>query len=727
MSSRRARAGHAEVTASIKDRISGGLKRIKARMQSFAASSARVGGALTAVGGGSLAALTPLIKLFADFDDQMRTVKAVTGATDEQFKMLSDRSRELGRSTSFMAAEVAGAQVALGRAGFKPDQIDESIESVLALARATGTELPQAAGFGADVLRAFKLETSEMGRVADVLSVTANSSSQTLENLFESLKPVAPIAAEAGDSLEDLAAASGVLANNGIKGSLAGNSLGRAYKNLANAGIQGKLKELTGVDATDSLGNLKPLVGIIQEIGVATEGLGEAARLDAFEQLFGRGQVAALNLANASSGFGDLRAKLEDVDGAAKKTAAEMDGGIGGSIRKLWSAAEGVGLTIIDSLVGPIDLLTRGFTAAAAGLEQFIAKNPGLIQGLAIAAAAVTGVGIGLLTLSGIVTAGSFAVSGLIAVIGVAGSALAFLVSPIGLISVALISGVTAWARYTESGQQSVAFLTEQLNSLLAWSTAVFGGIRDAIAAGDWQLAAQILWKGLEVVWQTGIGAVMGYWIDFKSGIIDVFSSVVPGIRSIWSTITSGIAKELVTVIDLINNVSESLLGVQAIAIDTAGIKRSLDESEEEFQEKLVNERNAREKKRLEEADAEKEKFAATELQRELDTLVKTAAERRAAAENEAEEESKDATSSKLDELLKPSRSRPTGPTVADRQATQISTSGSFSLSQAQSFSSARVAAEQENLKANKRTATATEDMKGILEDAEPSEGLVIT
>jgi len=66
----------------------------------------------------------------------------------------------------------------------------------------------------------------------------------------QAMKYVAPLAMEAGESLEDTAAAIGVIANNGIKGSQAGTVLARAYKNLATDKAQDKLKKL-GIEAVD--------------------------------------------------------------------------------------------------------------------------------------------------------------------------------------------------------------------------------------------------------------------------------------------------------------------------------------------------------------------------------------------------------------------------------------------------------------------------------------------
>src|SRR5690606_20951639 len=115
-----------------------------------------------------------------------------TGATEQEFGSLREEAKRLGAETSFSARQVADAMAELGRAGFTPTQILASTEAVLALSRATDTELARATEIAGAALRGFNLDVTEMGRVTDVLTATANGSAQTLEDLFEAFKPVAP-------------------------------------------------------------------------------------------------------------------------------------------------------------------------------------------------------------------------------------------------------------------------------------------------------------------------------------------------------------------------------------------------------------------------------------------------------------------------------------------------------------------------------------------------------
>ena len=106
----------------------------------------------------------------------MRLAKAVTKATQAEFESMTQVAAKLGRETSFTAKQVADGMVALGRMGFSPKEVEDAIAPTLDLARATGTELGEAADIAANSMRIFGIEAERMSDVADVLTATANGS-----------------------------------------------------------------------------------------------------------------------------------------------------------------------------------------------------------------------------------------------------------------------------------------------------------------------------------------------------------------------------------------------------------------------------------------------------------------------------------------------------------------------------------------------------------------------
>jgi len=145
------RAGEAFVELTTRDsNLRKGLQNAEIRLKAFAVASSEIGRDILAFTTASAATIALSFRIFKNFDTQMRMVKAVTQATGKEFEMLSRRAREIGAATSFTAQEVALAMTALGRMGLRPREIDEAIDSVMNLSRATGTDLAEAADIAAN-------------------------------------------------------------------------------------------------------------------------------------------------------------------------------------------------------------------------------------------------------------------------------------------------------------------------------------------------------------------------------------------------------------------------------------------------------------------------------------------------------------------------------------------------------------------------------------------------
>ncbi len=397
------KAGSAFVLLSIKDSLTRDLKAAQGKLDSFTSSAgSKMQNALA-----SAAPLAKSAQIFSEFDDQMRLVQGVTGSTGAQFETLTETAKELGRTTSWTAAQVAEGMVSLGRAGFKSDEINASIGSVMDLARATGTEIGAATDIAGNALRAFNLPASEMGRVCDVLAATANGSAQTLEDLGEAFKYVAPIAASTGESLEDTAKTVGALANFGVKGSQAGTVIKAIQTRMASdAGAQATYAEL-GIDTRDAEGNLRKVHDVLTDLGAALQNMPSGERLEKIKSVFGQYGLSGVSL--TTSNFKELNAAIDGSSGTAARVAEAMDAGIGGSARKAKSAVEGLAIAIGDALVPHITELTAAVQAASGWLTKFSEEHPQTVKWIGRLASAFVG-------LSGAAYVGGKAVSALVSV-----------------------------------------------------------------------------------------------------------------------------------------------------------------------------------------------------------------------------------------------------------------------------------------------------------------------
>ena len=384
------RAGRAyvEVTAET-SKLKKSLDAAQSRLKDFGRACQGLGRDMMALGGALSLPFALAEKSFAGFDDKMRLVQAVTSSTGDQFDSLTKTAQRLGRETSFTAQQVADAMIGLGRMGFDPSEITAAIEHVLNLSRATGTDLAESADIAANSLRIFGLEAGKMSHVADILTATANGSAQTLTDLFEGLKMAGPSAAAAGENVSELCASLGIMANMGIKGSLAGTALRKAYVQFADVKVQNVLRDV-GVEAVDANGNLRKMAEIMRDVAAATSKMPTAERLSFMKDVFDvRGMMSGLSLAGNIEELDKFLARLRDVSGQADETARAMDRGIGGSFRLFQSAVEGTMNAVGEALSSTLQPMVARITAAINTFTKWVETNKGLVTSIAATVASI--------------------------------------------------------------------------------------------------------------------------------------------------------------------------------------------------------------------------------------------------------------------------------------------------------------------------------------------------
>lgn len=359
-----------------------GLNQAQSKLKRFASGISRFSNKMLKLAPLGIVA-GQMLKTFQEFDDRMRMVKAITGATAQQFDNLTEKAKKLGRETRFTASQVSEGMISLGRMGFSPKEIDDSIKPVMNLSTATGTELATSSEIAANNMRVFGMQANEMADAADLLTVTANGSAQTLVDLGEALKMAGPHAKNAGADLKETCAALGILANMGIRGSLAGTALGKSYKRLADPKVQDYLIQF-GIRTVDATGNLRSMRDILVEIGKTMRTMPSAQRITFAENIFdARGSLGSGILSQNIAGYDEFLKKLDNASGEAARIAKEMESGIGGSFRSMMSAAEGVGIAIGTAMNGPLSDLMNISTKFLRSVSEIIQNNKNLIASFA--------------------------------------------------------------------------------------------------------------------------------------------------------------------------------------------------------------------------------------------------------------------------------------------------------------------------------------------------------
>jgi hypothetical protein len=287
------------------------------------------------------------VRILEEFEQQMAKVKAVTGASEVEFKMLTDSAKELGRASLFTSSEVGQLQEELAKLGFTTPQILQSSEAILQLATATGTELAQASEVAASTLNAFGLEAIEAQNIVDLMAESFSSTPLDINKFQESMKLVAPTARSIGQSVQETTAQLGLLAKSGISGSIAGTQLSRVFIELNKKGITLK-------DAMNQVANSS------DKLGAATELVGD------------RGAKALQIFASQSEELATLTESFKDSTGEAEKMADIVGNTSVGATKKLSSAYEGMVLSIGD---GTEDVLTKVKLFTAEILNSFTDVN----------------------------------------------------------------------------------------------------------------------------------------------------------------------------------------------------------------------------------------------------------------------------------------------------------------------------------------------------------------
>lgn len=336
------------------DLDSSGIEKGLSKLGSIAAKGMKaatvaITGTAAALGGVAAAA----IKVGSDFESQMSRVKAISGATGEEFEQLKAQAMQLGADTSFSASQAAEGMENLAAAGFTTSEIMNAMPGLLNLAAASGEDLASSSDIAASTLRGFGLAASDAAHVADVLAANANRTNSSVADTGEAMKYIAPLARAAGLSLEETAAAIGIMANAGIQGSQAGTSLRGALSRLSKPtdDMAAAMDEL-GISFYDSNGKMKSLTEQVGMLRQATEGMTDEQKNNYLVTLYGQealsGMLALINEGEGS--LGELTEAYRSCDGEAQKAAETMQDNLSGALEQLSGSAETLGLAFYNSV-----------------------------------------------------------------------------------------------------------------------------------------------------------------------------------------------------------------------------------------------------------------------------------------------------------------------------------------------------------------------------------------
>ncbi|EOY5725560.1 phage tail tape measure protein [Enterobacter cloacae] len=423
------------------------------------------------------------------FDKQMSGTQAILGLDkgDDKLAAIRQQARDIGATTAFSPGDVARTQTTLARSGYNADDVLAATGSTVNLSLAADVDIAEAADIITNMQSAFNLPTTEIERVADVMTKGFTSSNTGLVELGEAMKYVAPIAEAAGASIEDTTAMLGILADNGIKGSMAGTGASAIFNRLQ--APMGKAVEAIselGVKTRDSKGNMLPVEKILKAIHKSFEKnkLGTAEQGEYLKVIFGEEAMKGAIKLVAAAGDGSLdkkRQTIRDSKGTTELIAKIQTDNLDGDLKNLQSAWEDLQIEVFDKENSALRRLTVSATEWLGKVSAWAKANPELTQ-----------------TLFSLVAGG-------LALIGVLGG--------IGLIAWPVITGINAII--TTAG-----FLGTQLAAMGTAIVSVLGAI-------TWPVVAVV------AAFVAGALLIRKYWEPISA----FFSGVVEGLKSAFAPV----------------------------------------------------------------------------------------------------------------------------------------------------------------------------------------------
>lgn len=523
------------------------MKDFGSKVESAGKSLLPLSAAVSAVGVAGL-------KVATDFETAMSSVKAITGATGEEFELLREKAIDLGATTAFSSGEVAEAMTEMGKAGWSTQQILDGMGGVLDATAASGESLGSVATIVADSITGFGLAASDSARVADLLTQAANSGTIGITDLGESYKYIAPIAQSMGMSIEDVTTAISAMSMAGIKGSQAGTAIRTVLTNMAKpTDTVAAAMDNLGISITNSDGTFKSLNEIVTIMRTSFSGLTDDQKAYYATALAGKegmsGLLSLLNLTQAE--YDALSASMNNCSGVAGETAAVMQDNLQSKIEQMGGALESLAIKLADYVIPFLTKLVEKITSA---IDAFTNLSPGVQKAVLVIGGIVAAAGPVLIVVGKIISAiGTIMtimpkVAGVIKVVkaAVMGLNTTMLANPIFLIIAAIAALVAAFIYLWNNCEGFRQFWIDLWENIKQVAIVVWEAIKNFFVA---------VWEAIKSVFQTVFEViktlVTTYFNLYKAVIETVINVIKTVIQTAWNFI-KGIFETVFNVIKTI-------------------------------------------------------------------------------------------------------------------------------------------------------------------------------
>ena len=288
--------------------------------------------------------------------------------------------------------------------------------------------------------------------------------------------------------------------------------------------------DMLGISVVDANGELKSTEQLFMETAAALSKVENNTKKAALaSMLFGRAGTQLLPmLENGEEGLLAMMARAEELGLVMSEEDAAAAAKLTDAFFELWAGLK-MGVFLIGASLAPVmqkvaEVIRDWIKSVRDWIDanrEMIVLVFNLVLGVTALGVALMGIGIGIQVVG-------FALTGLGTALGIIGSMLGLLLSPVGLVVLAIAGLTAAFVHFTDTGDVVKQRAIGIFDSIANHSTIVFEGIQDALAAGDWKLAAQIGWQGLKQPFVSG-------WNFIREGFVGIRYFVTQTFADLWN------------------------------------------------------------------------------------------------------------------------------------------------------------------------------------------------
>lgn len=338
-----------------------GTQKVAGSLKSVALGAAAATVSITALA----AAATKAVTTFGDFERTLNRIQATSGLSAAELKKLEKSSLDLGASTVFSAQQVADGYLNMSKAGFSASESLQAMPGILNAAAAAGGDLAGASEAITGTLRAFGLEADKATHLADLLAKADAASATSIVEVGDAFKYLAPTAAGANQTVEEMTATLAILANSMVKAGDAGTDINAILTRLQNPPKEAAdALQALGVKIADSTGKMRPFLDIVKDVQEGLKKFDQVTGNKLLSDISGLNNLKSLQILTQKSTeeLDSMREAMANADGAAKEMADTINKGMNTSLEQFEGAVETANIRLGQELAPTIMKVIDGLT-----------------------------------------------------------------------------------------------------------------------------------------------------------------------------------------------------------------------------------------------------------------------------------------------------------------------------------------------------------------------------